>query len=203
MNTKRLFDESAKAKRRCRPGRVQSFKQSFARNLSLGVPYCIILLALDPIRILISWTEVFPTTIPEPTEARLSDLALDIIECLMAIAYQFIDWRLLIVLTGLAALLFKLLRAWMIAKHVANSGVDSNLDRFNFVGPGVVAALTSMLTLPAGMRRTEKHYPAFQIGEVFFVMHDYGDTLENHERELLVLSVLQSTIASPAPFSPH
>lgn len=127
-NTKELFDESVKAKQRCRPRSVQFFKLSFAPNLSLGVPYCMILLALYPICILISWTEVFPGTIPKPTEASLSHLGLDTIKCFMAIAYQLIDRRLLIVLTGLAALLFKLLRAWMIAKDVANIGVDSNLD---------------------------------------------------------------------------
>lgn len=57
-----------------------------------------------------------------------------------------------------------------------------------------MAVLTLMLTLAAGMRRNENQYPAFQIGEVFSMLHNDGDKLENHGRELLVLSVLQSTI---------
>lgn len=192
-NLKRLFDESLLNKERCRPGKLQSFQKFFARNVNFGIAYGLILFALYGIRMSISWTEEFPSGIPKPTQAKYFDFSLDIIEFLIAIAHQLKDnWRSFALLTGLAALVLKILRAWMIAKHVPCSGIHSNLDRLNFVDPGVVAALTSMLTLAAGVRPMEKPNAAFRVGEVFAMMQDYAVGLEHHEREQLVLSVLQS-----------
>lgn len=84
----------------------------------------------------------------------------------------------------------------MISRHVPSSGIKTVRDRFNCVGPGVVGALTAMLTLTAGAGQTAPPHVALREGEIF---EKCVNGLRYYERVQLVLSVMQSRVIS-GPF---
>jgi hypothetical protein len=98
-----------------------------------------------------------PVEVSKPREARFYDLALNIVELFISLGHQ--KWGHLIpatIHTSRAGLLFKCLRAFAVAKYVPYSRVKIPLDRFNFVGPGLVSALTSVLVLITGCRESSR-----------------------------------------------
>lgn len=107
-NMQNLFRLSAKIKQDTRQSERKSRRDKCFCNISFAIVYCTLLCAMYGIRLGISWTEDFPHNVTKPVEVKYFDTTLDIMEFLIAMAYQLSGyWCQLTVMTGCTALILK------------------------------------------------------------------------------------------------